>query len=917
MVSVVPTSPRASAGPDPCTGQRAGRSALAAVFALWAVHTAALYLWLHANLFTTGWDRPKHLVSTLIFDQTLHPVNLVTLFKVFSLNLGYYPPLFPLSAVPLYRLFGVSSTVAGMVNAGYMLILLFSVYAIGQRLYNVKVGLLSAFLISMFPFLFCMAHYTYLDYALTAWIALGAALLLATDGFRRAGYSALFGIALGLGMLTKWTPILFLAGPLALVALRGELLADGRRGLREMRLPWREGLAGILVGLGVTWLWYTPNADLASSLLLGPWLPALSVALTGAMVFFLLLPSRPSLNLAKSAAVAAWVTALWYLPRADMFRDIASIVAGGRADRPNFLTPFAYLYYPGRLVNEGLGWPLLVLVVVLTAAALRRRWMRGHLLATIWQDGYLLVWTLVPLVVATLSTHREVRSVLPVMAPVAVGFARLLWQIPAQGLRRVVIVAVIGFLVVQFFVLNLSPLAQIAQATQATAPFLDQVGLFAQGEHIQWADLGEHDPRYFITPDVLGAVAAGSGTMASRRPNLGLLINGRSFNEYNIDYVVRTQFPSLLVDNLTRNRDRLPGYVRLFGCDYLLMRDDIDGGEPSDMVQVLLKNPPAFFKDSFALVKTYSWPDGQTVYLFKNQAGRLPDQFGAEWLAPIQHATEVDFGRELRLLGYNLDESRVAVDGKLLVTLYWMSLRPMSEDYSVNLKLVNGLRHIFGEQESRPTFDAGLTSQWYPGQVVEDIRAVPVLPGTPPGAYAVEVIAQGLHGGKALMPAGGDVLLGPAQIRAGRPPAIETLNMDRALDANLDNQVRLLGYQLESGLRPGDNVHLVLFWQAMKSMSGTYDVFNHMVDATDKLQAQKDNSPVDGFYPTTEWSTGEIVRDTYDWVIPKDAPPGEYSIDTGMYSKETGQRLPVIGMAGQVIGDHVVLNHLQIKTAAR
>ncbi len=141
--------------------------------------------------------------------------------------------------------------------------------------------------------------------------------------------------------------------------------------------------------------------------------------------------------------------------------------------------------------------------------------------------------------------------------------------------------------------------------------------------------------------------------------------------------------------------------------------------------------------------------------------------------------------------------------------------------------------------------------------------------------------------------------------------------MDRALDANLDNQVRLLGYQLESGLHGGDNLHLVLFWQALKPMSADYDVFNHLVDAAGKLHAQKDNPPDDGFYPTTGWSAGEIVRDTYDWLIPADTPPGEYSIDTGMYSRESGRRLPVIGPDGQPVGDHVVVARVQIEAAVQ
>ena len=99
---------------------------------LWAVQALSTYLWLSANQFAIGWDRPKHLVSTLIFDRMLRPLNIVTLFEVFSLNIGYYPPLFPLSVVPLYRIFGVSADVAGMVNVVYMLILLLSLYGTGS-----------------------------------------------------------------------------------------------------------------------------------------------------------------------------------------------------------------------------------------------------------------------------------------------------------------------------------------------------------------------------------------------------------------------------------------------------------------------------------------------------------------------------------------------------------------------------------------------------------------------------------------------------------------------------------------------------------------------------------------------------------------------------------------------------------------
>jgi hypothetical protein len=66
---------------------------------------------------------------------------------------------------------------------------------------------------------------------------------------------------------------------------------------------------------------------------------------------------------------------------------------------------------------------------------------------------------------------------------------------------------------------------------------------------------------------------------------------------------------------------------------------------------------------------------------------------------------------------------------------------------------------------------------------------------------------------------------------------------------------------------------------------------------------------VDGFYPTTKWEVGEIVRDQYDLVIPSGVPSGEYRLKVGMYLAETGERL-------NVLKDGVPLPDYQILLAA-
>jgi len=191
---------------------------------------------------------------------------------------------------------------------------------------------------------------------------------------------------------------------------------------------------------------------------------------------------------------------------------------------------------------------------------------------------------------------------------------------------------------------------------------------------------------------------------------------------------------------------------------------------------------------------------------------------------------------------------------------------------------------------------------------VGDKRELEVLPGTPPGLYRIEVILLDLHSGRTLEPeGGGSVLLGPIEVPRREPPAIDDLDIEESLEMNLGNKVQLLGYNIESGFRPGDNIHLALFWRCLEEMGQSYTVFTHLVDARDNIVAQKDNPPVDGFYPTTGWEVGEIVRDQYDLAIPSDAPSGEYRLKVGMYLHETGEHLPVYaGSEKYIVADRAL-----------
>ncbi len=257
-----------------------------------------------------------------------------------------------------------------------------------------------------------------------------------------------------------------------------------------------------------------------------------------------------------------------------------------------------------------------------------------------------------------------------------------------------------------------------------------------------------------------------------------------------------------------------------------------------------------------------------------------------------QYERRVDLGDEMRLLGYDLVADPEKPFDKLRVNLYWQALRKMEGDYTVYLKVINGVYHVWGEQAGRPSWGSYPTNSWQPGEAVGDKREIELLPATPPGSYHVEVSLYDPYRRHALNPADGpELLLGPVEIPRRPPPAPEELDVEHPLEASMSDRIRLLGYNIEGHYRPGGSVHLTLFWQALERMDDSYTVFTHLVDEAGRLQGQKDNEPVDGFYPTTAWEAGEIVRDQYDVPLAPDAPPGEYQLVVGMYLAETGERL--------------------------
>ena len=293
-------------------------------------------------------------------------------------------------------------------------------------------------------------------------------------------------------------------------------------------------------------------------------------------------------------------------------------------------------------------------------------------------------------------------------------------------------------------------------------------------------------------------------------------------------------------------------------------------------------------------------------------------------VSPYQFPVNQDFGGKVRLLGYDVDEGLTEFEGDqyLVITFYWQCLEPVGDNYRLYLKLINAVHHVWGEQESYPIWDGFMTAEWGPGVVIRDVHGIIVKPGTPPGSYLITVEWLQPYTQHTLPPADGPFTVGPVavprqgQLLLGRLDTQVTakLGLKHSLGVDFSDKARLLGYNIDGAYRSGGVIHLELFWLVKNPLERRYTVFNHLIAPDGELVAQKDNEPVDGFYPTTEWVQGEIIRDQYDVPIPPTAPSGSYRIETGLYDADTGRRLPIAGCDSPACqsGDRVVLENITI-----
>jgi len=155
------------------------------------------------------------------------------------------------------------------------------------------------------------------------------------------------------------------------------------------------------------------------------------------------------------------------------------------------------------------------------------------------------------------------------------------------------------------------------------------------------------------------------------------------------------------------------------------------------------------------------------------------------------------------------------------------------------------------------------------------------------------------------------------------PPLLssdETEAVPNRLDISFGGVMKLLGYEAMSNeergtgeLRPGDSLAITLYWQSLAEMDHNYSTFVHLLDETELIVAQRDMYPGQGLYPTSLWSTGDVVANRYVLILPDTAfAPNQTQLEVGLYDFATGERLLAYGPKGELLGDNARFHEIKI-----
>lgn len=185
-------------------------------------------IWISQDASPPLWDLAGHSYRAAMYGQFLEQGSLKSILTFDTI----YPPASYIITAVFFAVFGFLPNIPQYSLLPWLILLLASTYVLGKQLFGNKgVGVLASLALLFYPQVLHFSRIYDLDFQQTAAVAFALTALVLSKNFTRGSWSAVFGFAVPLAFLTKWTSVLFIIGPTLFI-----IIESFRQGLTPKKI---------------------------------------------------------------------------------------------------------------------------------------------------------------------------------------------------------------------------------------------------------------------------------------------------------------------------------------------------------------------------------------------------------------------------------------------------------------------------------------------------------------------------------------------------------------------------------------------------------------------------------------------------------------------------------------------------------
>lgn len=283
----------------------------------------------------------------------------------------------------------------------------------------------------------------------------------------------------------------------------------------------------------------------------------------------------------------------------------------------------------------------------------------------------------------------------------------------------------------------------------------------------------------------------------------------------------------------------------------------------------------------------------------------------------VSHPLAAKYGESIALRGFDVSPRVLRPGQSFDLTLYWQAVHSIGTNYWLLIQVLDPSGRPLAHSTTLPYLGRYATVLWRPGDLFADHYRLTIVSDALPGAAELGIL---LDPGQSVsdsqwtldgQPVGSRLPLTTLKIVPSAQPSYKPAH---PMSVRLGDSASLTGYDLSApSLHAGQPVTVTLYWQAIQPTQKDSHVFVHLLCADERLIAQDDGVPGQGWYPSMIWNAREVIRDEHRLKLASDAPAGVCELSVGLYDFETGDRLPAVDASGQrFTNDRVILTSLNV-----